>query len=168
MFFKNLETFSKKKLRMLNAIFSILYFIAALLVPIIIVGINYQLFTRTEATTKLTAVGVICVIILGFYAYNKFKNAIDSLPQLTHKQQQFKFTIQMIVEMIPFGLITVLLFFAKNEVEIAFNTFSSCMIAICISKLIDGLFCKYLRAEYELRYKSLELIEIEKRKELVK
>lgn len=168
MFFKDLEKMSKSKLKMLNVLFGILNFIASVLIPIIIVGINYQLFTKTEASTKLTAVGVICVIILGFYAYNKIKNVIDNFPQLTHKQQQFKFTIQMIVEMIPFFIIAVLLFFAKNETEIAFNTFGACMISIGISKLIDGLFCKYLKAEYDLRYKSLELVEIEKRKELFK
>lgn len=167
MFFKNLETFDKKKLRMLNVIFGILYFIASVVVPIIIVGINYNLFQSVEAQTKLTAVGVICLIILGFYAYNKMKNAIENLPQLTHKQQCFKFTIQMFIEMMPFAIIGVLLFFAKNETQVAFNTFGACMIAIGISKLIDGLFCKYLKAEYDLRNKSLELVEIEKRKKLV-
>ena len=168
MFFKNLETFTKKKLRTLNALFGVLYFIASVLVPIIIVGINYKLFDSVEATTKLTAVGVICVIILGFYAFNKMKNAIENLPQLTHNQQCFKFTIQMFVEMIPFAIIGVLLFFAKNEIDVAYKTFCQCMIAIGVSKLIDGLFCKYLKAEYDLRNKSLELVEIEKRKELVK
>ena len=167
MFFKNLETFDKKKLRMLNVIFGILYFIASVVVPIIIVGINYNLFQSVEAQTKLTAVGVICLIILGFYAYNKMKNAIENLPQLTHKQQCFKFTIQMFIEMMPFAIIGVLLFFAKNETQVAFNTFGACMIAIGVSKLIDGLFCKYLKAEYDLRNKSLELVEIEKRKKLV-
>ena len=73
----------------------------------------------------------------------------------------------MVIEMIPFAIIGVLLFFAKNETEIAFNTFGACMIAISISKLIDGLFCKYIKAEYDLRNKSLELVEIEKRKGLV-
>lgn len=168
MFFKNLETLEKKKLRMLNAIFGILYFIASVIVPIIIVGIKYSLFKSVEATTKLTGVGIICVIILGFYAYNKMKNAIENLPQLTHKQQCFKFTIQMIIEMMPFGIICGLLFYAKNEIEMAFDTFMACMISIIISKLIDGLFCKYLKAEYDLRNKSLELVEVEKRKELVK
>jgi hypothetical protein len=167
MFFKDLSVMEKKKLRMLNATFGILYFIASVVVPIIIVGVNYNLFQNVEATTKLTAVGVICVIILGFYVYNKLKHAIEDLPQLTHKQQCFKFTIQMFIEMIPFAIIGVLLFFAKNETEMAFNTFGACMIAISISKLIDGLFCKYIKAEYDLRNKSLELVEIEKRKGLV-
>lgn len=167
MFFKDLDKMEKKKLRMLNATFGILYFIASVVVPIIIVGVNYNLFKNVEATTKLTAVGMICVVILGFYAFNKLKYVLDNLPQLTYKQQCFKFTIQMFIEMIPFIIIGVLLFFAKNEIDVAFNTFWQCMIAISISKLIDGLFCKYIKAEYDLRNKSLELVEIEKRKGLV-
>ena len=168
MFFQNIESYDKKKLRMLNAIFGILYFITSVIAPVIIVGINYELFKTTEATTKLTAVGIICVIVLGFYAYNKLKNAIDSLPQIKHNQQCFKFTIQMFTEMIPFIIISLLLFFARNEIDTAYKTFSQCMLVIFISKFIDGMFCKYLKAELELRYKALELVEIEKRKELVK
>ena len=168
MFFTNIESYGKKKLRMLNAIFGILYFMASVVAPVIIVGINYELFKKTEATTKLTAVGIICVIVLGFYAYNKLKTAIDSLPQIKHNQQCFKFTIQMFIEMIPFIIISLLLFFARNEIDTAYKTFSQCMISIFISKFIDGMFCKYLKAELDLRYKALEIVEIEKRKELVK
>ena len=68
MFFKDLSTWSKAKLRGLNFLFSFVHFVALVLVPVIIVAVNYKLFENNEGGLKLTAIGIIVIIILGLYA----------------------------------------------------------------------------------------------------
>ena len=50
---------------------------------------------------------------------------------------------------------------------IAYTTFTYCLISFTIAELIDGLFLKYLKAEYSLRAKAMEVVEIENRKGLI-
>ena len=167
MFFKDIDKWSKSKLRGLNFTFSLLHFITLVLIPSIIVGVNYGLFTKEEGGFKLTGVGIIIVVILGLYAFTKLKKVIDNLPQLKVGQQAFKFTLQTILSLVPVAIILVGLQLAKADFLTAINVIQSCSVSFIIAILIDGLFLKYISQEVDLRNKSLEMVEIEKRKELV-
>lgn len=167
MFFKDIETWSKKKLNGLNLLFSSLHFIALVLVPIIIVADNYKLFEDNEGSLKLTAVGIIIVIILGLYAYIKLKKVIDNLPQLKLGQQRFKFTIQGILSLVPIIIIMVALDYAKADYLIAINVIKYCSISFGCAIVIDALFLKYIAQEIDIRNDALKLVETEKRKKLV-
>ena len=87
MFFKEIDKWSKKKLRRLNLLFSFLHFVALVLVPVIIVSHNYKLF-ESAGKLKLTAVGIIVVVILGLYAYTKLKKAIDDFIEKMNEQSE--------------------------------------------------------------------------------
>lgn len=167
MFFKNIDKWSKQKLKGCNITFTLLHFIALVLVPIIIVGCNYGLFTKEEGGFKLTAIGIIVVVILGLYAFVKLKKVVENLPQLKHSHQVFKFTIQTILSLIPIGIILIGLEFAKKDFLIAVNVIQWCSLSFTIAIMIDGLFLKYIQQEVDLRAKTLEMVEIEKRKELI-
>lgn len=166
MFFKEIDKWSKKKLRGLNALFSFLHFVALVLVPVIIVSHNYKLF-ESAGKLKLTAVGIIVVVILGLYAYTKLKKAIDDLPQIKLSQQRFKFSIQAILSLLPIIIILVALEYAKHDYLIAINVIKWCSVSFIGGIMIDGLFLKYIAQEISIRVKTLELVEIEKRKGLV-
>lgn len=167
MFFKDIEQWSKKKLKVLNFAFSILHFIALVLIPIIIVGVNYKLFTKDDGGLKLTAIGIIVIVILGLYSYVKLKKVIDDLPQIKLSQQRFKFSIQAVLSLIPIVIILVALNLAKSDYLVAINVIKWCSISFGGAILIDGFFLKYITAEIKLRTKALELVEVEKRKKLV-
>lgn len=167
MFFKDIEIWSKQKLRGLNILFSLLHFVALVLIPIIITGVNYKLFSKSEGGLKLTAIGIIVVVILGLYAYTKLKKTIDDLPQIKLGQQRFKFSIQAILSLMPIIIILVALNFAKNDYLIAINVIKWCSVSFGGAILIDGLFLKYINAEIKLRAKALELVEVDKRRKLV-
>lgn len=167
MFLKNIGTYNKKKLRGLNIIFGLLHFIALVIVPTIIICTNYQIFKHNEIAVKLTGVGIILFVVLGLFAFIKLKNAVADLPQITYKQQCAKFTLQTIFSLIPYLLITLLLFYAKTNVMIAYTTFTYCLISLGCAELIDGLFLKYIKAEYNLRAKAMEVVEVENRKGLI-
>lgn len=167
MFFKNIGKYNKNKLRGLNILFGLLHFVALVLVPTIIICTKYKIFQHNELTIKLTGVGLVLFVVLGLFAFIKLKNIVADLPEITYKQQAFKFTLQTIFSLIPYLLITMLLFYAKNDVIIAYNTFTYCLISLGIAELIDGLFLKYIKAEYKLRAKAMEVVEIENRKGLI-
>lgn len=166
MFFKGIDKWSKGKLRGLKALFSFLHFTALVLIPVIITGVNYKLF-ETGGTYKLTAIGIIVVVILGLYAYGKLKEVIDELPQVKLGQQRFKFSVQTILSLVPIVIILVALEYAKNDYLIAINVIKWCSVSFAGAIVIDGLFLKYIKAELSLRNKALELVEVEKRKGLV-
>lgn len=166
MFFKDIDKWSKGKLRGLKALFSFLHFTALVLIPVIITGVNYKLF-ETGGTYKLTAIGIIVVVILGLYAYSKLKEVIDELPQVKLGQQRFKFSVQTILSLVPIIIILVALEYAKNDYLIAINVIKWCSVSFASALLIDGLFLKYIKAELSLRNKALDLVEVEKRKGLV-
>ena len=96
MFLKNIGTYNKKKLKSLNIIFGLLHFIALVIVPIIIICNNYQIFKNNDVAVKLTGVGLIMFVVLGLFAFIKLKNVVADLPHVTYKQQTFKFTLQTI------------------------------------------------------------------------
>lgn len=166
MFFKDLSKWSKNKLRGLNFLFSFLHFVALVLIPVIIVSVNYKLFEKA-GTYKLTATGIIVVIILGLYSYIKLKKVVDELPQIKIGQQRFKFTIQTILSLMPIIIILFALNVAKTNYLIAINVIKWCSVSFAGALVIDGLFLKYIANEYKLRGEALKLVEIEKRKGLV-
>jgi hypothetical protein len=79
----------------------------------------------------------------------------------------FKFTIQTILSLVPIAIILIGLEFAKKDFMIAVEVIKWCSVSFVGAILIDGLFLKYIHQEVDLRMKTLEMVEIEKRKELV-
>ena len=137
------------------------------LVPVIITGVNYKLFENVEGGLKLTAVGIIVIVILGLYAYIKLKKVIDNLPQIKLSQQRFKFTVQTILSALPIIIIIVALNYAKNDYLIAINVIKWSSVSFACAMIIDGFFLKYIAQEIAIRTKALEMVEVEKRKGLV-
>lgn len=167
MFFKNISEWSKKKLRIWNLICGFLYLIMVLIIPIIIVCTRYRIFKETSATYKLTGFGIIFFIILGVYSYVKLKKMVAKLPQITLKQQQVKFSLDMLFSLIPYILLILAFWFTKDNVSIAYKTMLECVISLTAATLFEGIFYKYIQAEYEIRSKALEMNEIDKRRSRV-
>lgn len=167
MFFKNISEWSKKKLRIWNLICGFLYLIMVLVIPIIIVCTRYRIFKETSATYKLTGFGIIFFIILGVYSYVKLKKMVAKLPQITFKQQQVKFSLDMLFNLIPYILLILAFWFTKDNINIAYKTMLECVISLTAATLFEGIFYKYIQAEHEIRSKALEMNEIDKRRSRV-
>ncbi|MCM1556279.1 MAG: hypothetical protein NC087_01960 [Anaeroplasma bactoclasticum] len=168
MFFKNIAQYSPKKLLVLNIIFHLLYFALLLIGPIVTIGIKYSIFEKVSEHVRLTGIGLILFITIGFYGYLKIKNAVKKLPEITLSQQKLKFNLEMVFNCIPILLLFLALSMTKSNIDLAYQTFSYCIIYILCAIFIDGFFLKYLAAEYEIRIKAEELLEIDSRKELLK
>lgn len=161
MFFKDIENWSQSKLRGFWILFNIIYLTLMLVVPIIIVATKYNL--QKENSTKLTMVGFILIIFISVFVFRYGKRLLSKLPQAKKNQQIFKFSLVLVVNlMIPvMGLIVVSLI--KQNVALACSTISYCLYSIIAGIVLDHLTIKYLEAEFDLRSKAFEKIEVDKR-----
>ena len=167
MFFKDIKSYNKATLRTLKIIFSSFYIIFLLIIPVTIVCCKYHLFKKHTTDYSITGVGLIFFVILGIYVYKKIKKLLEKLPELTYSQQKFKFTMQTFVNVIPLILILIGMFLVADNIKVAYETFSLCLIFFIFAEIIDGFCLKYIDAELELRKKALEQKEIEDRKDKV-
>lgn len=147
MVFKNIDSWTKKKLYLMTAIFGSLYFIAATIVPVIIVATNYNLFGTSNY--KLTAAGIIVVIFLLTAGRKAFNWVTSIMPQETQKQQIFRYSFELAFALIiPIvGLWVIHLF--KVNMELAANTASACIVSFMVAIVIDNVFLKTLRYQVQ-------------------
>lgn len=147
MLFKDIDSWTKKKLYLFVAIFGSLYFIAATLIPVIIVATNYNLFGNSNY--KLTAAGIIVVIILLTSGRKAFRWVISIMPQETQKQQIIRYSIELVAALIiPVVAIWVIHLFKVN-MELAANTATGCIISLMFAIVIDNVFLKTLRYQMQ-------------------
>lgn len=170
MFF-DLSNLSKKKFALVKIIFEAIYILFLVVGPSIIVCNKYQIFKKVSesatTTTKLTGVGIVLVIILGIYFYSKISRVVNNLPEVKLSHQRIKFTIQMIIGLIPIGLILIGLILSKDNVALAFDTATLCTVFILIAKIFDGMCLKYVDAESKLREEAARANAIDARRDKV-
>lgn len=147
MFFKDIDSWTKKKLYLFIALFGSLYFIAATLVPVIIVAHNYDLFGK--GNYRLTAAGIIVVIFLLTSGRKAFHWVISIMPQETQKQQIVRYSVELVAALIiPVVAIWVIHLFKVN-MELAANTATACIISMIVAIFVDNLFLKTLRYQVQ-------------------
>ena len=162
MFFKNIDSWDRAKLRGTWLSLNILYFIATLLVPIIIVGCRYTIFDHVSKY-KLTGWGLILAIVIAVVAVRTLNKAINKLPESTLNEQRLKYSLLGVKALIiPIFILIVLKLFKLNF-DLAYSTIWWCLISYIVGVFIDYGFIHYLDQEIELRKKAKEKIEIDKR-----
>lgn len=148
MFFKDIDSWSKKRLIAMTAIFASLYFLAATVIPIFIVGANYNLIGK-GGSYKLTAAGIIVVIMILTIGRKSVNWITSIMPQETQKQQIFRYCVEMVFALIvPLVGFWVIQLFKKN-VELAANTASWCVLSFVFAIIIDNLTLKTLRYQWQ-------------------
>ena len=161
MWFKEIENWSQKKLKIQWLIWNIIYLVLMIIVPVIIVSTKYNL--SKESSTKLTLVGFILIIFISVFLFKYGKRLLNKLPQVKKGQQIFKFITMLFINiMIPvLGLI--LIHLIKQNVNLACETISYCLYSIIAGIVLDHLTIKFIEAEFDLRAKADEYIEVQKR-----
>lgn len=167
MFFKNIDTWQPKQLRIYWLVFNILYLCATLVAPIIIVACRYDIFKYTSRY-KLTGWGLALAIFVFVVGIKTLGKVIKKLPESTHKEQVLKYSILGVKAMcVPvFALIVMKLF--KANFDLAYNTLWWVLLSYTIGIFIDYSCIAYIDRERELRKIAKEKIEIDKRVDLLK
>jgi len=142
MVFYDIDSWSKKKLYLMTAIFGSLYFIVATVIPVIIFASSYNLFGNSNY--KLTVAGIIVIIFLLTSGRKAFRWVVGLLPRETQKQQILRYSIELVAGLIipAIGLWVIYLF--KTNMELASETATKCVISFMVAILIDNVFLKTL------------------------
>lgn len=164
MFFKNIDTWSKTKLRIYVIVCNIIYFLFAAIIPIIIVGVKYSIFKKVSGY-RISGWGIIFTIIVVVGFVRTLTKVISKLPESTLNEQRVKYTILGVKALIiPFIAIIIMGLF-KSDFSLAYNTAFKCVITYTIAVIIEYSTILYLDRELYLRNKAKEQKEINKRME---
>lgn len=166
MWFKDIATWSQKKLRTTFWIYKSIYFVLILLVPVIIVATRYQLIRN--ASTRLTGIGLILVICFAVYAFEGIKNFVNNLAEVTKPQQLLKFNMGLVFALIVPILVMISIRLIKQNVNLACDTIVYSMFSIIGGIVIEYVAIKYLEAERTLRKDAQKKLEVDKRVEILK
>lgn len=167
MFFNNIASYSKAKMRVLTIICNIIYVGLLVVGPSIIIGCRYAIFGTSSAGVKLTGVGAILFVIVGLYAYIYIKKLMHKLPDISLNQQRVKYTIEMVLNLAPMLILLIASILVRDDITKAFNTLLMCFGFFIGAIIFDGLFLKYIEAENTIRKKALLNKEVTKRESLV-
>lgn len=160
MFFKDINKWSMKKLRLMSLTFTCLYLILTVAVPIIIVGCRYQIF-HTVSRYSLTGWGWICAIIVAVVSIRVVKKVVSKLPEVTHKQQVLKYSILGVRALFIPILLIIAMSALKNDFDLAYNTLWLCLIFYTAGIIIDYSCIMYIDRAKEIKYKAMEKIVID-------
>lgn len=167
MFFKNIAEYSKKKMLVLTIVCNIIYVCLLVVGPSIIIGCRYDIFGAVSTKYKLTGIGTILFIVVGMYMYIYLKKLIRKLPEIKLSQQRVKYTIEMVLSIVPLVILMIGGVLARDDTTKAFDTLLMCLGFFIGAIVFDGLFLKYIDAENSLRQKALMNKEVAKREHLV-
>lgn len=167
MFFKDIADWSKAKLRAYWITFNALYFVVALIIPIVIVGCRYQIFDYASKV-KLTGWGVILAIIIAIVFVRTLNRMLNKLPESTLQEQRVKYTCLGVKALIIPVFILIIMHLFKSDFDLAYNTIWWCLFSYMFAVAFDYLFIHYLDRELDLRNKAKEQNEINKRVENLK
>lgn len=166
MFFKDIDQWDQKKLRVMRIVFNAIYLLFSLVIPIIIIGCVYQIFHKVSAY-RLTAWGWICAIFIAVVGIRALSKVINKLPESTRKEQIIKYSILGVKALVIPILLLVVLKLMKNDFDRAYGTLWWCLISYAFAIAIDYTCIKYLDREVDLREAAKEKMEINKRAELL-
>lgn len=160
MFFKDINKWSMKKLRLMSLTFNCLYLILTVLVPVIIVGCRYQIFHKVSSY-RLTGWGWICAICVAIVSIRIVKKVVNKLPEVTHKQQMLKYSILGVRALFIPILLLIGMKALKNDFDLAYNTLWLCLIFYTVGIIIDYTCIMYIDRAKEIKYKAMEKIVID-------
>lgn len=155
MFFKDINKWDMKRLRLCALAFNCLYLIFTLIAPIIVVACRYQLFNKVSAY-RLTGWGWVCAIIIAVVSIKVIKKVVDKLPEITKGQQMLKYSILGVRALFIPILLLIAMRALKSDFDLAYNTLWLCLIFYTIGIVIDYTCIKYLDRAKEIRYKAME------------
>ena len=166
MFFNEIEQWTQKKLRLYCLIFNGLYFLFTVLIPIIIVGCRYQIFSSDKV--RLTGWGWCLAIFITVVGVRVANRLIKKLPDIEKKQQILKFTLLGFKALVIPIAVLVAMRLLKNDFDLAYNTFWWVLFSFIFGIVVDYTCIKYLDKELELRYIAQKENAVDVRKETLK
>lgn len=125
MFFKDIDSWGKNKLRLITLLCGLFYVLCATVIPTIIIANKYDLTTNPEA--KITLAGLIVITIIATAGLKAVQYVIGILPQVKRGQQIIKFGLGLIIaELLPALVLWVTYIVEKNMATALFCIRGAC------------------------------------------
>lgn len=173
MFFKNIDSWSQKNLKLVNVLFNVLYFLLTFIAPITtVIWMFYQNGSIKEQYKFPIAAIIICAAVL-IAAIRFLKNTVSKIKILNidgsynHGAQILKHILEFVCKaLVPVILLIVSCLFATTFKQ--WIDFYNQLIIVCLSFFIAGMFVdaaflSFLDDELEIRDKVAEQNAISKR-----
>lgn len=151
MFFRKIENWSKKKMLVVTFACYLIYSCLLLVGPAVTIMLKYDIFNYAKNNNRLSGIALLFLVVFLLYAYIMACKFLNKLPQITTNEQRFKFGIQTFLKIIPFGSVILALWIARDNVILAFDTALICLIFILAAIVFDGLYIKFIDAEWNIR-----------------
>ena len=146
--FKNINTWSKHKVRLVALLFLLVYFLFATLGPCISVAVNYKMFSNGEF--RITAWGWIVIVIFVSAGIKVLFRLVKKLPEYTRGEQATKFILEIIGALIIPVLILVGIHLVRINMETALKALKWAVISYMVAIAIENLFVKPLEVQLDL------------------
>lgn len=163
MFFKDIAEWSKRKVFWMDILFSAIYIIFMIVIPIIIIAVNYGAGETVEKSKLLTSWSLILILIVAVVGIFALSKLARKLPDETFKQQTVKYTLELVQSLILPVLGLVALHQFKVNFDLAYTVLSWCIVSFICGILVDGLVLKYIDKELSFNKELDHRSEIEKR-----
>ena len=163
MFFKDIAEWSKRKVFWMDILFSAIYIIFMIVIPIIIIAVNYGAGETVEKSKLLTSWSLILILIVAVVGIFAISKLARKLPDETFKQQTVKYTLELVQRLILPVLGLVALHQFKVNFDLAYTVLSWCIVSFICGILVDGLVLKYIDKELSFNKELDHRAEIEKR-----
>ena len=163
MFFKDIAEWSKRKVFWMDILFSAIYIVFMIVIPIIIIAVNYGAGETVEKSKLLTSWSLILILIVAVVGIFALSKLARKLPDETFKQQTVKYTLELVQRLILPVLGFVALHQFKVNFDIAYRVISWCIVSFICGILVDGLILKYIDKELSFNKELDHRSEIEKR-----
>lgn len=151
-YFKNL---SKKGMLAWTACSYIVYFLLAIVAPVITVCIKFKLFSTVETKAGIGGWALILIIVATIVSMFVLRRAINKLSDLRPAAAYFKYTLDTISHMIaPVGVILILNLM-NTDFTLVRNTLYIMMLFYISAELIDGMIINYIDRENKIRNGAL-------------
>ena len=163
MFFKDIAEWSKRKVFWMDILFSAIYIIFMIVIPIIIIAVNYGAGETVEKSKLLTSWSLILILIVAVVGIFAISKLARKLPDETFKQQTVKYTLELVQSLIRPVLGRVALHQFKVNFDLAYTVLSWCIVSFICGILVDGLVLKYIDKELSFNKEIDHKAELEKR-----
>ena len=163
MFFKDIAEWSKRKVFWMDILFSAIYIIFMIVIPIIIIAVNYGAGETVEKSKLLTSWSLILILIVAVVGIFAISKLARKLPDETFKQQTVKYTLELVQRLILPVLGFTALHQFKVNFDLAYTVLSWCIVSFICGILVDGLVLKYIDKELSFNKELDHRAEIEKR-----
>lgn len=163
MFFKDIAEWSKRKVFLMDVLFSAIYIVFMIIIPIIIIAVNYGAGETVEKSKLLTSWSLVLILIVAVVGIFSLSKLARKLPDETYKQRTIKYTVELVQSLILPVLAFVMLHQFKVNFDLAYKVLSWCIVSFICGILIDGLVLKYIDKELSFNKEIDHKAEIEKR-----